>query len=186
MDPETFSFPHGTHLCAVEVDTETGMTKIRKYVCVDDVGQVVNPMIVDGQVHGGIAQGIAQALFEEAVYDDEGNLVTGTFVDYLVPAPPDLPSFTTDRTETPSTTNPLGVKGVGEAGHHRVDPGRGQRGRRRRAPVRCRRRPDGVHPGAGVAGDPGRPSRRRRRWRRPCRPGHGRLRRRQHREHRGR
>ena len=116
MDPETFSFPHGTHLCAVEVDTETGMTKIRKYVCVDDVGQVVNPMIVEGQVHGGIAQGIAQALFEEAVYDDEGNLVTGTFVDYLVPAAPDLPSFTTDRTETPSVTNPLGVKGVGEAG----------------------------------------------------------------------
>jgi carbon-monoxide dehydrogenase large subunit len=116
MDPETFSFPHGTHLCAVEVDTETGMTTIRSYVSVDDVGQVVNPMIVDGQLHGGIAQGIAQALFEEAVYDDDGNLVTGTLVDYLVPAPPDLPSFTTDRTETPSTTNPLGVKGVGEAG----------------------------------------------------------------------
>jgi carbon-monoxide dehydrogenase large subunit len=116
MDPQTFSFPHGTHLCAVEVDTETGMTKIRKYVSVDDVGSVVNPMIVEGQVHGGVAQGIAQALFEEAVYDDDGNLVTGTLVDYLVPAAPDLPSFETDRTETPSTTNPLGVKGVGEAG----------------------------------------------------------------------
>jgi len=116
MDPQTFSFPHGTHLCAVEVDTETGMTSIRRYVCVDDVGSVVNPLIVEGQVHGGVAQGIAQALFEEAVYDDEGNLVTGTLVDYLVPAPPDLPSFETDRTETPSTTNPLGVKGVGEAG----------------------------------------------------------------------
>jgi carbon-monoxide dehydrogenase large subunit len=116
MDPQTFSFPHGTHLCAVEVDTETGMTKIRKYVSVDDVGSVVNPMIVEGQVHGGVAQGIAQALFEEAAYDDDGNLVTGTLVDYLVPAAPDLPSFETDRTETPSTTNPLGVKGVGEAG----------------------------------------------------------------------
>jgi carbon-monoxide dehydrogenase large subunit len=116
VDPDTFSFPHGTHLCAVEVDTETGMTKIRRYVCVDDVGKVVNPLIVEGQVHGGVAQGIAQALYEEAVYDDAGNLVTGSMVDYLVPAPPDLPSFETDRTETPSTTNPLGVKGVGEAG----------------------------------------------------------------------
>jgi carbon-monoxide dehydrogenase large subunit len=116
MDPETFSYPHGTHLCAVEVDTETGMTRIRRYVCVDDVGSVVNPMIVEGQIHGGVAQGIAQALYEEAVYDDDGNLVTGSLVDYLVPAAPDLPSFETDRTETPSTTNPLGVKGVGEAG----------------------------------------------------------------------
>ena len=116
VDPETFSYPHGTHLCAVEVDTETGMTTIRKYVAVDDIGKVINPMIVDGQVHGGLAQGIAQALYEEAVYDDAGNLVTGSLVDYLVPAAPDLPSFVTDRTETPSTTNPLGVKGVGEAG----------------------------------------------------------------------
>jgi carbon-monoxide dehydrogenase large subunit len=116
IDPQTFSFPHGTHLCAVEVDTETGMTKIRKYVCVDDIGNVVNPMIVEGQVHGGVAQGIAQALYEEAVYDDAGNLVTGSLVDYLVPAAPDLPSFETGRTVTPSTTNPLGVKGVGEAG----------------------------------------------------------------------
>ena len=116
IDPQTFSFPHGTHLCAVEVDTETGMSKIRTYVAVDDIGKVINPMIVEGQVHGGIAQGIAQALYEEAVYDDDGNLVTGSLVDYLVPAAPDLPSFTTDRNETPSTTNPLGVKGVGEAG----------------------------------------------------------------------
>ena len=115
-DPENFSFPHGTHLCAVEVDTETGMTKIRKYVCVDDVGVPINPLIIEGQVHGGLAQGIAQALFEEAVYDESGNLTTGTFVDYTPPSAADLPSFTTDRTETPSTTNPLGVKGVGEAG----------------------------------------------------------------------
>jgi aerobic carbon-monoxide dehydrogenase large subunit len=115
-DPDTFSFPHGTHFCAVEVDTETGMTKIRSYVCVDDVGKVVNPLVVEGQLHGGVTQGIAQALFEEAVYDDAGNLVTGTLVDYLVPAAPDVPPFTTDRTETPATTNPMGVKGVGEAG----------------------------------------------------------------------
>jgi len=116
LDPDVFSYPHGTHLCAVEVDTETGRVKIRSYVAVDDVGKVVNPMIVEGQVHGGVAQGIAQALFEEAVYDADGNLVTGTMVDYLVPSAVDLPAFTTDRTETPATTNPLGVKGVGEAG----------------------------------------------------------------------
>ncbi len=116
LDPENFSFPHGTHLCAAEVDTETGFVKLRTYVAVDDVGKVVNPLIVEGQVHGGLAQGIAQALYEEAVYDADGNLTTGTMVDYLVPAAPDLPEFTTDRTETPATSNPLGVKGVGEAG----------------------------------------------------------------------
>ncbi|WP_216215979.1 xanthine dehydrogenase family protein molybdopterin-binding subunit [Amycolatopsis aidingensis] len=115
-DPENFSFPHGTHLCAAEVDTETGQVRLRSYVCVDDVGAVVNPLIVEGQVHGGLAQGIAQALFEEATYDESGTLTTGSFADYLVPSAADLPSFTTDRTETPSTTNPLGVKGVGEAG----------------------------------------------------------------------
>ncbi len=116
FDPENFSFPHGTHLCAVEVDTETGQVKIRSYVAVDDVGRVVNPTIVEGQLHGGIAQGIAQALYEEAVYDDDGNLLTTTMADYLLPSAKDLPTFVTDRTETPSTTNPLGVKGVGEAG----------------------------------------------------------------------
>jgi carbon-monoxide dehydrogenase large subunit len=115
-DPENFSFPHGTHLCAVDIDTETGRVTIRKYVCVDDIGNPINPLIVEGQVHGGLAQGIAQALFEEAVYDDAGNLTTGTFVDYTPPSAADLPSFTTDRTVSPSTTNPLGVKGVGEAG----------------------------------------------------------------------
>jgi aerobic carbon-monoxide dehydrogenase large subunit len=116
FDPENFSYPHGTHLCATEVDTETGQVTIRSYVAVDDVGKVVNPLIVDGQVHGGLAQGIAQALYEEAIYDDEGNLTTTTMADYLLPSAADLPHFTTDRTETPATTNPLGVKGVGEAG----------------------------------------------------------------------
>ncbi|MDQ1751226.1 MAG: aerobic carbon-monoxide dehydrogenase large subunit [Pseudonocardiales bacterium] len=116
FDPANFSFPHGTHLCAIEVDTETGRATIRKYVCVDDIGEVINPLIVEGQVHGGLAQGIAQALYEEAVYDAEGNLTTGSFVDYLVPSAADLPSFITDRTVSASTTNPLGVKGVGEAG----------------------------------------------------------------------
>jgi carbon-monoxide dehydrogenase large subunit len=114
-DPDNFSFPHGTHLCATEVDTETGFVTIRSYVAVDDVGLVVNPLIVEGQVHGGIAQGIAQALYEEAVYDDDGNLVTTTLADYLVPAAADLPTYVTDRTESPAD-NRLGVKGVGEAG----------------------------------------------------------------------
>ena len=114
-DPDNFSFPHGTHLCATEVDTETGFVAIRSYVAVDDVGVVVNPLIVEGQVHGGIAQGIAQALYEEGVYDDAGNLVTATLADYLVPSAADLPSYTTARTASPAT-NRLGVKGVGEAG----------------------------------------------------------------------
>jgi carbon-monoxide dehydrogenase large subunit len=116
FDPDNFSFPHGTHLCAAEVDTETGRVTLRSYVAVDDVGKVVNPLIVEGQVHGGLAQGIAQALYEEAVYDDDGNLLTTTLADYLIPSAADLPHFTTERTETPATTNALGVKGVGEAG----------------------------------------------------------------------
>ncbi|MBX6356184.1 MAG: molybdopterin-dependent oxidoreductase [Micromonosporaceae bacterium] len=116
FDPENFSFPHGTHLCAVEVDTETGRVSIRSYVAVDDVGRVVNPLIVEGQVHGGVVQGIAQALFEEAVYDADGNLLTGTFVDYTLPSAADLPDVVSDRTETPAPGHPLGTKGVGEAG----------------------------------------------------------------------
>ncbi|MFC3898748.1 xanthine dehydrogenase family protein molybdopterin-binding subunit [Lentzea rhizosphaerae] len=116
FDPDNFSFPHGTHLCATEVDTETGVVRIRSYVAVDDVGTVVNPLIVDGQVHGGLAQGIAQALYEEAVHDEMGTLTTATFADYLVPSAADLPAFLTARTSTPATTNPLGAKGVGEAG----------------------------------------------------------------------
>ncbi|GAA1183376.1 molybdopterin-dependent oxidoreductase [Ornithinimicrobium humiphilum] len=116
FDPVNFSFPHGTHLCAMEVDTETGQSTMRKYVCVDDIGNVVNPLIVDGQVHGGLVQGIAQALWEEAVYDDQGTLVTGSFVDYTLPTSADTISFITDRTVSPSTTNDLGAKGVGEAG----------------------------------------------------------------------
>jgi aerobic carbon-monoxide dehydrogenase large subunit len=116
FDPENFSFPHGTHLCAVEVDTETGFVHLYKYVCVDDVGTVINPLIVEGQVHGGLAQGIAQALFEEAPYDEAGTLLSGTLVDYTLPSAADLISFDTANTTTPSTTNPLGVKGVGEAG----------------------------------------------------------------------
>lgn len=116
FDPINFNYPHGTHLCAMEVDTETGQVKMRKYTCVDDIGNVINPLIVSGQVHGGLAQGIAQALFEEAVHDESGTLVSASFVDYLVPTAADLISFDVDHTTTPSLTNTLGTKGVGEAG----------------------------------------------------------------------
>ncbi len=115
-DPVNFSYPHGTHLCAMEVDTETGALKMRKYVCVDDIGNIINPLIVSGQVHGGLVQGIAQALWEEAVYDDNGTLVSGSFVDYLLPTAADTISFDVGHTTSPSTTNTLGTKGVGEAG----------------------------------------------------------------------
>jgi aerobic carbon-monoxide dehydrogenase large subunit len=115
-DPVNFSFPHGTHLCAMEVDTETGALKMRKYVACDDIGNIINPLIVAGQVHGGLVQGIAQALWEEAVYDDAGTLVSGSFVDYLLPTAADTISFEIDHTTSASTTNTLGTKGVGEAG----------------------------------------------------------------------
>jgi carbon-monoxide dehydrogenase large subunit len=115
-DPPNFSWPFGTHMCAVEVDTETGHVDVLKYVAVDDCGVQVNPLIVDGQVHGGVVQGMAQALWEEAVYDTDGNLKTSTLAEYLVPAASDVPSITTGHTVTPSPTNQLGVKGIGEAG----------------------------------------------------------------------
>ena len=116
FDPDALSYPHGTHLCAMEVDTETGGVTMRKYTCVDDIGNIINPMIVAGQVHGGLVQGIAQALFEEAVHDEAGTLVSASFVDYLVPTAADTISFDIDHTASPSTTNTLGTKGVGEAG----------------------------------------------------------------------
>ena len=115
-DPPNFVFPFGTHVAVVEIDTDTGDVTLRAYTAVDDCGNQVNPLVVEGQLHGGIAQGAAQALFEEAVYDDDGNLVTATLADYLVPSAAELPSFTLDHTVTPSPTNPMGVKGIGEAG----------------------------------------------------------------------
>jgi aerobic carbon-monoxide dehydrogenase large subunit len=115
-DPPNFTFPSGAHICVVEVDPDTGLTKIVKYVAVDDCGTVINPMIVDGQVMGGVAQGIAEALYEEAIYDQNGTLLTGNMSTYRVPSAAELPGFTLDRTVTPSTTNPMGVKGIGEAG----------------------------------------------------------------------
>jgi carbon-monoxide dehydrogenase large subunit len=116
FDPVNFTYPFGVHIAEVDVDTETGETTILRYIAVDDCGNVINPMIVDGQVHGGVAQGVAQALWEEVVYDDQGQLVTGSLMDYAVPFSSDLPNFETGATITPSPVNPLGVKGVGEAG----------------------------------------------------------------------
>lgn len=115
-DPPNFTFPYGTHIAVVEVDEDTGKVDLVRYVAVDDCGNRINPLIVEGQVHGGLAQGIGQALFEEAVYDETGNLLTATLADYLVPSAAELPSFELDHTVTPSPTNPLGVKGIGEAG----------------------------------------------------------------------
>jgi carbon-monoxide dehydrogenase large subunit len=115
-DPENFVFPFGAHAAIVEVDAETGKVDLKRYVCVDDCGPAINPMLIDGQVHGGIVHGVAQALYEQVVYDENGQLVTGSFVDYALPTAAEMPSFETDRTETPSPSNSLGVKGVGEAG----------------------------------------------------------------------
>ncbi len=115
-DPPNFSWPFGTHICVVDIDEETGAIDVVKFVAVDDCGNQINPTIVDGQVHGGVIQGLAQALFEEAIYDADGNPLTSTLADYLVPAACDVPAITTGHTITPSPTNPLGVKGIGEAG----------------------------------------------------------------------
>jgi len=116
FDPPNFTFPFGTHVAVVEVDEETGEVRLLDYAAVDDCGNQVNPLIVSGQVHGGIVQGVAQALWEEAVYDEAGQLRNATLVDYLVPSAAELPSFKLDHTVTPSPTNILGVKGIGEAG----------------------------------------------------------------------
>ena len=116
FDPKNFTWPFGTHIAVVEVDADTGEVELLRYVAVDDVGNVINPMIVEGMIHGGVTQGIGQALQEEAVYDDDGQLLTGSMMDYSVPLAEDVPMFELDRTVTPSTTNPLGVKGAGETG----------------------------------------------------------------------
>ncbi|MEW6209722.1 MAG: glyceraldehyde dehydrogenase subunit alpha [Acidobacteriota bacterium] len=116
FEPSNFTFPFGTHIAVVEVDRETGEIKFLRYVAVDDCGKVINPMLVEGQIHGGIVQALGQALYEEVVYDEQGQLVTGTLMDYAVPKAAHAPRFELDSTETPSPVNPMGVKGVGEAG----------------------------------------------------------------------
>src|SRR5690606_15201804 len=115
-DPSNFVYPFGTHICVVEVDGETGQVELKRYVAVDDPGPVINPVVAEGQVHGGIVQGIGQALWEGAVYDGRGQLISGTFMDYAMPKARFFPNFETAFTETPSPVNPLGVKGIGETG----------------------------------------------------------------------
>jgi carbon-monoxide dehydrogenase large subunit len=115
-EPPNFTFPFGAHIVVTEVDPDTGAIDLKRYVCVDDCGKIINPLIVDGQVHGGVAQGLGQALWEQAVYDDSGQLVTGELMDYALPRASSMPWIESSHTETPSPVNPLGVKGVGEAG----------------------------------------------------------------------
>jgi aerobic carbon-monoxide dehydrogenase large subunit len=115
-EPENFVFPFGAHACIVDVDPETGKVKVLRYVAVDDCGNAINPLLINGQIHGGIVHALGQALYERVAYDEDGQLVTGTFVDYALPTAAELPSFELDRTETPSPVNSLGVKGIGEAG----------------------------------------------------------------------
>ena len=116
FEPPNFAFPFGAHICTVEVDSDTGQVKILRYVAVDDIGNVINPMLVDGQLHGGVAQGLGPAFLEEVVFSEDGQLLTGTFMDYAIPKAKDMPWIESERTVTPSPVNPLGAKGVGEAG----------------------------------------------------------------------
>jgi carbon-monoxide dehydrogenase large subunit len=116
FEPKNFTFPFGTHIAVVEVDRDTGEIQFKRYVAVDDCGKVINPLLVDGQVHGGIVQALGQAMYEEVVYDDQGQLITGTLMDYAIPKASMIPHMELDRTETPTDVNPMGVKGVGEAG----------------------------------------------------------------------
>jgi carbon-monoxide dehydrogenase large subunit len=116
FEPSNFTFPFGTHVCLVEVEPQTGRVEIKKYLAVDDCGKVINPLLVDGQIQGGIVQGLGQALFEQVVYDENGQLLTGSLMDYALPRAADLPRLNLTRTETPTPVNPLGIKGIGEAG----------------------------------------------------------------------
>jgi aerobic carbon-monoxide dehydrogenase large subunit len=115
-DPKNFTYPAGVHVCEVEIDPQTGVVTIERWTAVDDFGKLINPMIVEGQVHGGVAHGIGQALMEGAYYDSDGQLLTASFMDYCMPRADDLPSFKVDTIETPCPSNPLGIKGCGEAG----------------------------------------------------------------------
>ena len=116
FEPPNFTYPFGTHIAVVEVDADTGEVELQRYIAVDDCGNIINPLIVEGQVHGGIAQGVGQALYEEAIYDETGQMLTGSFMDYALPKAHNFPRFEIDNTVTPSPVNPMGVKGVGEAG----------------------------------------------------------------------
>jgi carbon-monoxide dehydrogenase large subunit len=114
-DPPNLTFPFGSYICVVDIDTVTGEVKIRRFLAIDDCGNIINPMIVEGQIHGGLTMGLAPALYEEIVYDDIGNCISGTFMDYLLPTAVETPHWETDKTITPSPHHPLGAKGVGES-----------------------------------------------------------------------
>jgi carbon-monoxide dehydrogenase large subunit len=116
FEPSNFTFPFGAHICVVEVEPQTGRAGIKKYVAVDDCGKVINPLLVDGQIQGGIVQGLGQALYEEVIYDENAQLLTGSLMDYALPRAADVPRLNLTRTETPTPVNPLGIKGIGEAG----------------------------------------------------------------------
>src|SRR5947209_5248746 len=116
FDQGASSFPFGAHIAVVEVDADTGRVELLRHVAVDDCGRILNPLLVRGQQHGGIAQGVAQALYEQFVYDDDGNPLTGNLLDYAMPSAAELPSFEATNTETPTSLNPLGAKGIGESG----------------------------------------------------------------------
>jgi carbon-monoxide dehydrogenase large subunit len=122
FDPPDFNFPFGTHIAQVEVDERTGQVELTRYVAVDDFGNVGNPMVVDAQTHGNIALGIGQALFEEAIYDSNGQILTNNFMTYAIPRATQMPSFELDRTVTPTQTNPLGAKGAGDVSNPAVPP----------------------------------------------------------------
>ncbi len=122
FEPENNTYPFGCHISMIEIDRETGVPELLKLVAVDDCGNVINPLIVEGQVHGGLAQGIGQAMFEEVVFDQDGQPLTASFMDYVMPRAADLPHFELERTVTPTPVNPLGAKGVGEAGTIGISP----------------------------------------------------------------
>ena len=133
-EPPNFTFPFGAHIVVTEVDRDTGQVEIKRYVAVDDCGNIINPLLVDGQVHGGVVQGLGQALWEQAVYDDNGQLITGELMDYAMPKASMMPWIESSHTVTPSPVNPLGVKGVGEAGTIGCFAGRGEFGGGRAQP----------------------------------------------------
>ena len=154
-DPKNFTFPAGCHTVEVEVDPETGVVEVVDVAIADDVGVIINPMIVDGQAHGGLAQGIGQALLEECVYDADGQLLSGSFMSYCMPRAADLPMFKVGNHVTACTHNPVGIKGVGEVGAIGVPPAVINAVIDALAPLGVTHIDDAGDPGEGLAGDPG-------------------------------
>ena len=154
--PGAATFPNGCHVCEVEIDPDTGMIEVVKYSSVNDFGTVINPLIVEGQLHGGVVQGIGQALMEMTVYDDDGQLLTGSFMDYALPRARDSPQVRVVNHPVPATTNPLGVKGCGEAGCAGSLTVGDECGRRRALGIRHPPHRHAGHALPGLAGDPGR------------------------------